>query len=608
MHPFRPCIILRLVLLLSALTLTTHGADFLDVRPGDDLNLALATARDRGIKRIVFHGGDYYDTHLTLSAADSGLTLEASTGARVVLHGGVPLSGWQAEADGTLSAALPAERDWDIRLLMIRGETRPRARLPEAGTFTHLNTFDIRWLSTTAGGWERAPTDDELTLLRVRPEDLSPSLDPRNAEINLYHMWDESVVGVSKMDHAQGVLRLAPAPGHPPGGFGVQKYVIWNTREGLTRPGQWFFDRTHQRVVYWPLGSERADQLSALVPTQRTILKLAGSADQPVTDVTIRGLHFACTTVPLIAGGFAADAFNGAIELGHARACRLEQVTVAHVAGQGIKGAQGLVDIVIEDSEVAYTGAGGIYVGGDRIQIRHNHVHHVGRMFPSAIGIYRGGNDSVVAHNEVHDTPYTAINYGGGNSLIENNLLYRCMLELHDGGAIYLFGGRGIVRGNVARDIPDTGGWGSSSYYLDEGSTGCVVEGNLSLNVARPSQSHMASGNIIRNNLFVHDGDMLLTFPRSVDHQMLGNTLFATGKIRVQASPRAITTWAGNRVFSASGKYEQAVLDEGHTIVSVVAPDWGDTTFIPIDVAEIEERRRAIEANAGRRPRPAGGR
>jgi hypothetical protein len=602
-------IALRFFVLLSGLALAARGADVLTVGPGDDLSRAFATARDQGIKRIVFTAGSYFDVQLTLTAADSGLTLESAPGAHVVLHGGVPLAGWTEDADGTLSAALPEGREWDIRLLMIRGQMRPRARLPDVGTFTHLNTFAPRWRSTTDGGWERRPSHDELTRLRVRPEDLPPSLDPRNAEITLYHMWDESVVGVKELDRAEGILRLAPNPGHPPGGFGVQKYVIWNTREGLTQPGQWYFDRTHQRVVYRPLSGERANQLSALVPTQRTILKLAGSASEPVKDVTIRGLHFACTTVPLIAGGFAADAFNGAIELDHAHGCRLEQVTVAHVAGQGIKGTQTLVDLIIEDSEVAHTGAGGIYVGGSRTQIRHNHVHHIGRMFPSAIGIYRGGRDSVVAHNEVHDTTYTAINYGGENNVIERNLLYRCMLELHDGGAIYLFGGRCIVRGNVARDIPDTGGWGSSSYYLDEGSTGCVVEDNLSLNVARPSHNHMATGNLIRNNLFVHDGEMRLTFPRSVEHEMHGNVLYATGKIRVEASPIGITAWAGNRVFSASGEYEQAVLDERHTIVRTeTMPNWGDTRFDRIDAAEIEQRQRAIEANAGRRPRPAVGR
>jgi hypothetical protein len=37
---------------------------------------------------------------------------------------------------------------------------------PESGTFTHESVFDVRWLSSVGGGWERKPTQEELTTLR----------------------------------------------------------------------------------------------------------------------------------------------------------------------------------------------------------------------------------------------------------------------------------------------------------------------------------------------------------------------------------------------------------------------------------------------------------
>ncbi|GAH89093.1 unnamed protein product, partial [marine sediment metagenome] len=93
------------------------------------------------------------------------------------------------------------------------------------------------------------------------------------------------------------------------------------------------------------------------------------------------------------------------------------------------------------------------------------------------------------------------------------------MLELHDGGGIYCFAGKNLVlRGNFIRDIPDTGGYGASAYYLDERSENCLVEGNLSLRVDRPSHNHMANKNTIRNNVFIIDGDARLTFPRSSNY------------------------------------------------------------------------------------------
>ena len=96
---------------------------------------------------------------------------------------------------------------------------------------------------------------------------------------------------------------------------------------------------------------------------------------------------------------------------------------------------------------------GGIYVGGSRAVIDNNHVHAIGRSYPSAIGIYRGGKENLVSHNEVHDCSYSAINYGGEANRVEDNLIYDCMKVLHDGAAIYLFAATNcVVRRNLARD------------------------------------------------------------------------------------------------------------------------------------------------------------
>ena len=106
------------------------------------------------------------------------------------------------------------------------------------------------------------------------------------------------------------------------------------------------------------------------------------------------------------------------------------------------------------------------------------------------------------------------------------------MQELHDGAGIYITFCKGItLRGNFIRDIVDTGGYGASAYYLDEQEEDCLVEGNMALRVARPSHNHMAKNNTVRNNVFIHDGDMTLTFPRSSGFAFVSNILQAKGKI-----------------------------------------------------------------------------
>ncbi len=520
-------------------------------------------------RRVVLRGGSYWNVAVALGPEDSGLTLEAASGETPVLHGGQRLTGWAKAGDAWVAAPLPdlpvteaevaaglALARWEVRLLLVNGQSRPRARFPDNGELSHLSSFDVSWMSTTGGGWQRKPTIEELTTLRYRPGDLPAGLEVRDAEITVYHMWDESCVGVAAHDPARGLLQLAPATGHPPGAFGVKKFVAWNIREGLLRPGQWYHDRVGNRIVYWPLPGERIDQVEVVVPTRRTVLRLAGLPGQPVRQVTLRGLTVTVTTAPLIAGGFAAAAFDGAISLSHAEDCSLDTLTVRGVAGHGIDAVRGSVRTRVSRSEITDCGAGGIYVGGTGASISDNHVHGIGRAYPSAIGVYRGGRDCVVRHNEIHDVPYSAINYGGTGNVVEYNLIYDCMKVLHDGAAIYLFAARDcVLRGNLARDIVDTGGYGASAYYLDERSTGCVVERNLSLRVARPLHNHMATNNVIRDNVFLVEGDAKLTFPRSEDFTMTRNILYATGNILVEGM-NAVTNWAGNLFFSGTGRIE----------------------------------------------------
>ena len=505
--------------------------------------------------RLVLRGGEYWlEQPLLLGPEDSGLTLEAAPGEHPVLFGGRRIIGWQREREGLWSADLPevAAGRWDFRALVVNGRMCARARFPAEGYLTHLSEFPVRWMSTTGGGWERKPTEEELTTMVFRAGDLPPSLEARNAEITVYHMWDESLVGVAALDRERNVLRFSNPAGHPPGAFGVKNYVVWNTREGLTRPGQWYLDRVAGRVVYWPLPGEDMARARVAAPTTETIVRVAGSEDRPVRGVTIRGLCLSVTGTPLVSGGFGASAFAGALSLSHATYCRILEAEILNVAGQGIK-AEACTRLRLERCHVHHTGACGVICRGERNVVADNRLHDVGVTYPSAIALFFGGRESRIEHNEIHDAPYTGIAGEGADHHIEANHLFRVMQELHDGAAIYItFCQRVAVRGNYVHDIVDTGGYGASAYYLDEQAEDCVVEGNVSENVVRPSHNHMARNNTLRENVFVTAGDMSLTFMRSSDYCLAGNVLWAGGRIKLDGA-EAIASAEGNVYSSQAG-------------------------------------------------------
>jgi DeoR/GlpR family transcriptional regulator of sugar metabolism len=125
-----------------------------------------------------------------------------------VLYGGTLVSGWRPDGDRFWSADLPGVKEgtYDFRALVVNDRLAERARLPETGTFQHLSVFPVRWLSSVGGGWERAPRPEELTTMLYDPKDLPATLDVKNAEVRVYHMWDESMVGVSTNDTQRHAL------------------------------------------------------------------------------------------------------------------------------------------------------------------------------------------------------------------------------------------------------------------------------------------------------------------------------------------------------------------------------------------------------------------
>lgn len=549
----------------------------------------LAAARDAARKlpageprRILLDSGKYFlDQAVVLDARDSGLSIESVPGARPVLYGGRRVTGWRKDGKQFWAAPLPAVAagDWDFRMLVVNDTIAHRARFPESGTLTHLSEFKVRWMSTTGGGWQRKPTQEELSTLKYRPGDLGPWLEVRNAELTVYHKWDESLVTLSEHDPSSHTLRFATPAGHPPGGFGVQKYVVWNVREGMKQPGQWYLDRKAGKLVYWPLAGQSMKNAEVIAPTVESVLRIEGSETAPVRRVTVEGLTLSVTNTPAGAGGFGAGRYDGAVAVNHCEDCRLRNLVVYNAGGQGIK-SQRTTRLAVEGNHIRQTGAGGMIVRGAGFSITANRVHDIGVIYPSAIALSTGGQDGVVAHNEIHDTPYSAITASGNGHRIEANRIYRAMQVLEDGAGIYItFCKNILLRGNHISAIADKGGSGASAYYLDEQAEGCIVEKNLAVDVAFPSHNHMARRNTVRDNVFIASGDARITLHRSADYTFERNVIYAGGSLVFYSPPGAIVRMPANVLFSATGKVEVATLAD-YTTEGRAALDPRDGTLI----------------------------
>ncbi len=187
---------------------------------------------------------------------------------------------------------------------------------------------------------------------------------------------------------------------------------------------------------------------------------------------------------------------------------------------------------------------------GSASQAARNHIHHVGplssqRRAPARFtDDLRPGDEQGFPHyrNQIHDAPYCGIIGGGGGHRIEENLIYRVMRELHDGGAIYGAMSKSVLRRQRGARCGEAGrGYGRLGLLPDEGAHDSVVERNVSIGrgAAHPQSHRQPSPH--RNNTFIAEKDMTLSFQRSADCAFTGNTLFVPGRITV-VQPNAITS------------------------------------------------------------------
>lgn len=494
--------------------------------PVATLQRAVEITRSRESKKIVVDGGNYYNVSVKITLEDSGVHIAGKPGNEVKLYGGIPLREWQ-QAGEWLEAEIPRDVSLDFRILAINDTLRDRARLPEKGAFNHLNEWPHQWQSSQ-GGWSQTPTEKDLTTLYYNPADLGSWLNTANAELTVFHAWDDSYAGVAAIDTVNHNLTFSNKTTHPPGAYAswagekTRQYIVWNIREGMTRPGQWYLDRPNRKIIYWPLPHESADKLTAVIPVQTHLLHIENGTN----GISLENLLLSCAGAPITNPGYGTYAITGAIVADKVENLFLRNLQIKNVAGWAVKVTG--EKIVVEDCEFFCTGAGGLSYSGKNIEIKRSGFHDMGKLYFGAVGIMGGGENNRVTGCELYNLPYCAINGLGKKSIAENNLIYNFKQMMVDGGAIYCYGGDSTIYRNnavLASHGNTTEGW---SYYFDELSVNCIMENNLAVNTIVPMHHHMANGITIRNNFFIDEGHQKISYPLSSNLYFTGNTLTAT--------------------------------------------------------------------------------
>jgi len=494
--------------------------------------------RLQGIQ-ILLEDGVYYPEQTLMIRPEDGGTADAPTRLAAIhqrkatISGGLKISGWkQIDASDPLFklfsdnaaravyvAHLPRKYGTDInfRQLWVNGRKAVRAECYNGGSYGNNMRRILSWDHKDQSCWIPRPK----------------GFDVRQAtemEMIIHQWWAIANLRVSSARVAGDSVELhfrAPESRlqseHPwPAPWlsektGNSAFFLANAPGFLDTAAEWYLDRATQKVYYMPRKGEDMATANVMLPYLTTLLKMAGSPEQPVNNFQLQGINFQFSTwlrpsrlghVPLQAGMFLLEAYKlkqpgtpekaglenqawigrppAAVELAFTRNAQVKDCAFRHLASSGLDLVIGTERSLIEGNLLKDIGGTGIQIGTYSPKdyethlpyrpknphlvcrydtIRNNLVTDVTNEDWGCVGISAGVVQSVViAHNEVSDVSYSGICVGWGwtkkiSALAENQILNNKVTHyakrMYDVGGLYTLSAQPgtLIQGNCIDSI-----------------------------------------------------------------------------------------------------------------------------------------------------------
>lgn len=313
------------------------------------------------------------------------------------------------------------------------------------------------------------------------------------------YRWAGESIPVAHIDTLKKEIALGK-----PHWYGIEdngQIYAFNLLEEIDQPGEYYINRKTGILYFWPPGEITSAPITVSV-CENPIFGLENVSWVTIRDITVtvgRGKGI------VISGGTGNNVIG---------------CTVSNFGGVGIEirdsgDSAGSHHSVIACDLYRIRGTGISISGGDRATLTpsyhcalNNHCHDQATIHVNGVG-------NRAAHNLIHHNPWSAIHFSGNDHLIEYNELHHCLLDADDYGVMYT--GRNpsctgtIIRYNFFHDNAGREAHGTNGIYLDDGTSGQIIFGNVFYRTGRPGRSaqgavfmHGGTMNRIVNNMFIH--------------------------------------------------------------------------------------------------------
>lgn len=552
LRPFR----LSPAVALAASLVACHAADFYVATTGSDSNLGtiaqpfatLEAARNAvralnqqgpvppGAINVWLRGGRYMrQSPFTLSGSqDSGtptspIVYQAYAGETPVIIGGMSVTGFQSVTDPAILARLTSAAQTNVLVanLTAQGITNiiPLARhgMGLWWSWTGQNELFFQDQPMQLARW---PSSNWLTIATSPSPGTNyfaysgnnPSTWASLSDVWVDGYWDydwaDECDQVSSIDTTNHIVYIA-SPASQFGYAADQRFYFLNVLEELDSPGEYYIDRVHGLLYFWPPAS-----IGNGNPFISTVGQGGGGEQiypgqalvflNSVSNVALSTITFEGAVGSLIC------IYQGTSNL--VRNCVLN--------GSSCDG----VDLILPTNtgvcycNISNMGEIGVFMcsngsDADRLTLTPdgnfatcNTIYNMSRLcWTYNPGINIQGVANYVAHNLISNGRHNALLLYGNNHVIEYNEIRNVCTETADAGAIYM-GRDWTMRGNILRynyvhDINAGGGAANPSgvwgVYLDDFCSGTTVFGNIFCSVDGGVVIGGGRDNIVRNNIFV---------------------------------------------------------------------------------------------------------
>ena len=486
-------------------------------RPFKTLAKAQQAARSLEGSSVILRGGTYpLDRTLVLGPEDSGHPWKAYSRETPVISGGKCVTGWTLhDKMQNIWKANVAGTD-NFRQIYVNGVKAVRAcstgKLDLKLTKTGFSTTDMRLQNY-------GNIADMEIVAQSRPwtQQRFPVAAIQGGVISIKGpCWDEIVRDVRYYPHPRPDL-------HAP--------HLENAYEFMTFPGAWYHDRPTHTLYYIPRMGEDMTRAVVEVPVLEQLIVLAGTAQNPVSNLSFSGLTFRLSNwlQPSSDQGMVSRQANqhtwwtvkAAVDGTGARNVEVFGCTFRQLGGNGINILTASRNYTVNGCLFHDIAASAVQCGQGRsedfnlppgsgdiisdITVSNCTIHDVCTDYQAGCAVFFGYTRAcTIAHNEIFDVPYSAISLGWGwtalpkaksfvrGNKIVGNRIHDHMRVLADGGAIYCNGYQeeGLVSGNYVYNQ----GHVYAMLYLDDGATHWKVTGNVCQNAGKTVAWYLYKG------------------------------------------------------------------------------------------------------------------